>query len=188
MYLMPLDELNSFKEKQSIHYEEGRIRSKEDKDLIADDLFELFLLAYALGCQSANTDLGTSIKPSQSRVEDAVNAKVAGKTWRERVDEYYESGGTEYDIQRIAETDMERIYNTAILDVADIDGSPRTMKTWQTMMDDKVRDTHFYLEGVSVPYDADFYTYDGDHARAPGLFALPENNINCRCSISLSRI
>ena len=31
-----------------------------------------------------------------------------------------------------------------------------------------------------------FYTYDGDHASAPGLFELAENNVNCRCELLFS--
>lgn len=56
-------------------------------------------------------------------------------------------------------------------------------KVWQTMRDDRVRDTHQYIEGVEVPIDAWFYTYDSDMARFPGDFELPENNCNCRCEI-----
>jgi hypothetical protein len=59
-------------------------------------------------------------------------------------------------------------------------------KTWVTMMDDRVRDTHDYLEGETVGIGEDFYTYDGDHASAPGLFELAENNVNCRCELLFS--
>ena len=59
------------------------------------------------------------------------------------------------------------------------------MKRWQTMMDDRVRDTHSYLEGMEVPYNEDFWTYDSDHAPAPGMFNRPENNINCRCVVEV---
>jgi uncharacterized protein with gpF-like domain len=62
-----------------------------------------------------------------------------------------------------------------------------TSKRWQTMEDDRVRDTHSYLQGMVVPFDADFYTYDSDHAPFPGLFTLPENNIGCRCVVEVIR-
>ena len=35
-------------------------------------------------------------------------------------------------------------------------------------MDDKVRETHRYLEGASVSLDEEFWTFDGDHAAYPG--------------------
>ena len=59
-------------------------------------------------------------------------------------------------------------------------------KIWGTMLDEKVRDTHAYLEGMKVPLDAEFYTYDGDHAQAPGGFTDANNNCNCRCALDIS--
>ena len=54
------------------------------------------------------------------------------------------------------------------------------------MADEKVRDTHQYLELMTVDIDEDFYTYDGDHASAPGMFELAQNNVNCRCELLFS--
>ena len=54
-------------------------------------------------------------------------------------------------------------------------------KTWNTMGDDKVRDTHDYLAGISVPVEDKFVTYDGDEADAPCGFNNVENNARCRC-------
>jgi uncharacterized protein with gpF-like domain len=62
-----------------------------------------------------------------------------------------------------------------------------TAKRWRTMNDDRVRDTHDYLEGMVVPFSERFYSYDGDSAEYPGGFALPENNINCRCVVEVIR-
>ncbi len=187
MTILPVDELNALSADLSVHFENGKIRSEQDKEDIIDEMLDLFLLAYANGTEAANGDLGTDIRPELSDVERAIYKPVAGETWRQRVEKYYRDGGTEYDIARIAETDMTRIYNTAVLDVADRDGSPGTLKRWETMMDDRVRDTHDYLQSMVVPYNEDFYTFDGDNARAPGMFTLPENNINCRCTITLLR-
>lgn len=187
MTLIPIDELNAVKAGLSIHFDaDGHIRSEQDKEDIIDEMLDLFLLAYASGTEAANADVGTDYSYDVSSVIRIVDEPVAGETWRQRVQKYYENGGTQYDIERIAETDMARVYNTAVLDVADKAGNG-TLKRWVTMLDDRVRETHDYLEGVTVPYDADFYTFDGDHARAPGMFALPENNINCRCVIELER-
>jgi hypothetical protein len=55
------------------------------------------------------------------------------------------------------------------------------------MQDDRVRDTHDYLEGMVVPFSSRFYTYDGDSADYPGGFTLPENNIGCRCVVEVIR-
>lgn len=187
MTLLPIDELNVFTEELSIHFEDGRIRSRRDAEDIIDELLDLFLLAYSSGEVSANGEIGTGIEIPFEDVEAVIYQEVAGQTWSERVLGYYDSGGTIADIVRIAETELVRIYNTGVLDVGTRSGVPGLNKRWNTMLDDRVRDTHSYLEDMTVPINADFYTFDGDHAPAPGMFALPQNNINCRCVIELVR-
>ena len=59
-------------------------------------------------------------------------------------------------------------------------------KNWITVRDDKVRETHSYLEGQSVPLEEEFFTFDGDHAAYPGGFTKAENNVNCRCIVRLT--
>lgn len=178
-------------DKLKVHFEDdgkGRIKSREDCEDIIDELLDLFLLAYADGVTATNTELGTDAVPPADSADAAINAVIAGETWRQRVLDYYENGGSLYDIQRIAETDATRIYNTGALDAVMANGNGSGVnKRWVTMMDDRVRDTHSYLEGMTVPFDAEFWTYDGDHASAPGMFMLPENNINCRCIVEVIR-
>ena len=191
MTILPVDEINAMEERLKIHFEDdgkGRIKSREDAEDILDELLDLFLLAYANGATATNTELGTDVMPSVEAVDAAVYTPVAGETWRERVMGYYESGGTFYDIQRIAETDATRIYNTGAVDAVRANGAERlAQKRWRTMNDDRVRDTHQYLEGMVVPFDSDFWTYDGDHAPFPGMFERPENSINCRCVVEVIR-
>jgi hypothetical protein len=55
-------------------------------------------------------------------------------------------------------------------------------------MDNRVRDTHFYLEGMTVDINDKFYTYDGDSAYRPGGFEKAENNCGCRCLLMYSRL
>ena len=191
MTILPIDEINALEDKLAVHFEDGgkgRIKSRKDCEDIIDELLDLFLLAYADGATATNIELGLDAMPSVDAMDAAVNRVIAGETWRERVNGYYESGGNLYDIRRIAETDATRIYNEGALDAVVANNATATAsKRWVTMMDDRVRDTHEYLEGMIVPYDADFYTYDGDHAPAPGMFSLPQNNINCRCIIEVKR-
>ena len=191
MTILPIDEINAFEERLKVHFTDdgkGQIKSKDDCEDIIDELLDLYLLAYANGATATNAELGTEIMPNIDLAQDAIDKPIAGETWRERVMGYYESGGTLYDIQRIAETDATRIYNTGALDAVAVNGNGDGIsKRWVTMMDDRVRDTHSYLEGMEVPYDAEFYTYDGDHAPAPGMFMTAENNANCRCVIEVIR-
>ena len=184
--VLPFDELNRFKSELPRFFDETgtRIKSRKDYDSLLDMLEDLLLLAYAQGNAVTNANLLSGWEPTLDDVGETVDAKVAGKTWRERVREYFDNGGTVDDIARIAETETHRVSNTAALEAAKHGGA--TQKTWVTMMDDRVRETHDYLEGVTVGIDDEFITYDGDRASAPGLFSLPQNNVNCRCELIFS--
>ena len=183
--IFPFDEINAFETRLHEHFgEDGRIKSKKDCEDIIDELLDLYLLAYANGVDSLNKQFGTNIKPSAQDLEDAIYLKIDGKTWERRVRDWFDEGGTEADIVRIAETETHRIGNEAAETTAKKAGAKN--KVWETMMDDKVRDTHFYLQSISVPIDARFYTYDGDSARFPGDFTLAENNCGCRCELKYS--
>ena len=145
-------------------------------------------------------------RPVRIDVDDmnkSVFKDIAGKDWEQRVSEYYDSdSGTVDDVIRVVDTDMNRVYNDSVLDVGekanagriewtdtDIpvpDAQGRVMKTWVTMADERVRSTHSWIEGVTIPVGERFYTWDGDSARYPGDFTLPENVIGCRCRLELS--
>jgi len=219
--ILPFDELNRLTVDVQERFSEGRVTA-EDEDDIIDMLFDFFLLAYAMGNSVTSENLAFDYAPPVGEVMNVVDAKVAGKTWRDRVKDYFakarngeirisgpetaipqregisgsseqsgqtetvESGGVSLEeaIIRIAETEMHRDANTAALDTAKKAGA--TSKTWITMLDDRVRDTHDYLEGVTVGIDEEFYTYSGDHAPAPGMFGVPEEDINCRCELLFS--
>ena len=184
--ILPFDELNAFIERLRTRYADGQLPqgNKAEEEDIIDELLDLFLLAYAMGNSVTNENLSSGWMPPVDEVMEVVDAKVAGKTWRERVEDYFANGGSVDDLVRIAETETHRDANTAALDAAKRAGARN--KTWVTMMDDRVRETHDYLEGMTVSIDDDFYTYDGDHASAPGLFTLPQNNVSCRCELLFS--
>lgn len=189
--ILPFDELHNIRTKLSRHFVEEtswsgepgkrRIRSKQDVYDIIDMLLDLFLLAYANGVDSVNERFHTDIVPTAEELEATIYKKIDGATWVDRIWTWYEEGGTEDDIMRIAETEAHRDGNTAADTTAKKAGA--STKTWFTMLDDRVRDTHQYLESTTVGIDDDFYTYDGDHAAAPGLFEKAENNVNCRCEV-----
>lgn len=226
--VLPFDELNKFVTVTlPAHFDaNGKIKSKKDEEDIIDELLDLFLLAYSLGNEVTNASLSSNWIPALDDVMKTVDAKVAGKTWRERVKEYFdkarkgeipavsakdterrreesgksseqsgrtEAGGSDTTsggislqdaIIRIAETETHRDANTAALETATRAGA--TSKTWVTMLDDRVRDTHNYLEGVTVSINEDFYTFGGAHAQAPGMFGVPEEDVNCRCELLFS--
>lgn len=180
-----MDELNRLDEEIRQRFGDAQLtdRKEEEEDII-DELLDLFLLAYAMGNEVTNSNLSSDWMPPVDEVMKVVDAKVADKTWRERVEEYFANGGTGADIARIADTEMHRIANTAALDTAKKAGAKN--KTWVTMMDDKVRESHDYLLGQTVGINEDFYTWDGAHAPAPGMFGIPEEDCNCRCELIFS--
>ena len=196
--ILPMDELNRLNAEIRERFGDESLekRDKREEEDIIDELLDLFLLAYATGNSVTNDNLSSNYAPSVDdvmkndnlssnyapSVDDVmkvVDAEVAGKTWRKRVEEYFSNGGTGADLARIADTEMHRIANAAALETARRNGA-RT-KTWVTMMDDRVRDSHDYLLGQTVDIDEDFYTWDGAHAPAPGMFGVPEEDCNCRC-------
>lgn len=195
MNLMPYDELNTFRQMVT-EYKTAPLTLSE-KEKLRDDLWEyiefLLIEAYTYGNVQAMQDLGLLDRDPADFIEPdvmerTINERIADKTYRDRIREYLDDeDSTVEDFMRVAETDSTRVYNAGVVDGGKASGVQGVMKQWLTMQDDRVRDSHEYLQSMTVPLSDDFYTYDGDHARAPGLFSLPENNINCRCTIQLIR-
>jgi hypothetical protein len=147
------------------------------------DYMEFVLcLIYDYGWKDAEQIVG--IVPFKDGLDDkTVNLEINGETYRERVFEQLDEDSL-MGVLRIIDTEAHRDYNTGVYDAAKESGV-EVRKQWVTMMDELVRDTHSYLEGMVVGMDDRFYTFDGDSARFPGDFTLPQNNCNCRCSIVL---
>ena len=173
--------LDGFKRRYAIG-SEAKSTKAEEEDII-DELLDLYLLAYYEGSKDAGEELMVDIEPSVEDADEVINRPIAGETFKERVRKHI-SEGKPTEIARVAETDSVRIYNEAKLSTALSHGA--TEKTWHTMEDERVRDTHEFLDGVSAPIDGLFYTYDGDMAAQPGGFNDPQNNVNCRCWITVN--
>lgn len=195
--LPPFEQLETLRSELEDDFSGGIEERKRNKKRRIDEILEMLIIAYMFGNESGNYMLSGETAPTQDDEElpipirvDSMNGsifrKIADKTWEERVSEYLDDeDGTVDEIIRVVDTDLNRVYNDSILDVGErADGT--VMKTWETMMDERVRDTHDYLQSTSVPIDRRFYTFDGDSARYPGDFTLPQNNCGCRCRIVLS--
>lgn len=180
---MPFDELNRL-EAALPEYMNRENKSEADLDSLLDMLEDLFLLAYANGVESANLMLGADISANVSDVQDTVDRKIAGETWRDRVREYFSNGGSVADIVRIMETETHRDYNEAALTTARKAGAKS--KTWHCMMLPTSRDTHKYLDGVTTPIDGVFYSYKGGSTQFPGQWGIAEEDVNCLCWLSFS--
>lgn len=204
--LLRFDELNTIR--TAVEYEVLARQLpdiKFDRKRTEDFLFEILTMAYAFGLEKASDELGISIPLNETLMRETVMAETAGETFVDRLNKHIDAANESLSGDRmqilaaaarlinelavLAETEAHRVLNTAILDGADYYKSKNPdaeiSKTWITMEDDRVRDTHFYIHGVTVPIDAKFYTYDGDSAMRPGGFTHPQNNVNCRCTLEL---
>lgn len=160
---------------------------------IIDEVFDILVLSYVYGNRAANIDLNSNelYKVDTERLGDTVYKKIDGKTFSDRITEYAkdtdENGNLTdkavEEINRVIETESHRCYNEGLFEVAEMSGAN---KTWATMLDDKVRESHAFLEGVTVAWDERFYT-ENDSALYPGGFETAELNCNCRCEIILSK-
>ncbi len=85
---------------------------------------------------------------------------------------------------RIVRTESTRIYNEAqfhSIEHAEEQGLVMT-KTWSSALDDRTRESHEMLDGVTLPVDEPF-VIDGDEGMFPGDFSEARNVINCRCTV-----
>ena len=195
--LPAFDELSNIRttisdEMEAMFERERHISRKRFEDMI----FELITMGYVYGIEVAGLDLEADLPVSAERMRDVAWKRTAGENFSDRIDTHiraFEESARDAaavdklaeQLSVIAETETHRAINVGAQDGAQeyADAHPREtiFKTWVTAGDDRVRDTHDYLEGATVPLNARFYTYDGDNALEPGDFIKPENNINCRC-------
>ena len=181
------DELNILREDAKRFLNDAREKkpSRKELDDFCDYMEFVLCLIYDYGWKDAEQIVG--IVPFKYDLDDkAVNLEIEGKTFRDRVEEQVEALSLP-DLIRIIETEAHRDYNTGVLDAAQQSGRTGIRKRWNTMRDERVRDTHSPLEGITVGLNDLFYTWDGDSAMAPGGFTLPQNNVNCRCWITLEQ-
>lgn len=179
---LPIDELNNLT--SYINKVVGGTRKVETVEII-DSVEDLLITAFVFGVDSINADLQTELPVDTDMMNRILNKEIEGKVWTERVADYLQNGGSSAEINRVVDTEMMRVYNETKYEYAKESGMD-LQKTWVTMLDDKVRDTHSVLEGVSVALDDKFYTFD-DSAYYPGGFNNADNNVNCRCVLSYSQ-
>lgn len=184
------DELAILRERLDADFSLGTEQRKLFRDDRIDEMLDMLIMAYVFGTEDADEELAATETVETDEMYSAIWRVIANKNWEQRVREYFDDpNGTVDDIMRVVETDTNRIYSDAVLNVGEKvskRGVP-VSKTWETMLDDRVRDTHEFLQSVTVPIDRRFTTFDGDSARYPGDFIDPQNNVNCRCYITVAK-
>ena len=150
------------------------------KKEVQDSLLDLLIMAYIYGVNDVSDSLNEKFTPDKDKMYESVHKEIAGETWIERLSK----AKTEDEIKRIIVTESHRCFSDGQWDTAE---GNATHKTWITRNDDKVRESHWYIDKLTVGIDEYFYTLDGDRALRPYGFTFPENNINCRCYLKYSR-
>ena len=155
-----------------------------DKDYARQLFRDCLEDAYIEGFASAEYMLQQEEDIEDDLLFFALEKEYDGESIYTKFDDYYEQNDAE-KLKVLVESEFHRVYSQGGLDMAEATGRD-VYKTWQTMQDDRVRETHDYLEGMTIPVKEKFKTLDMDEADAPGGFTLPENNVNCRCWLSYS--
>lgn len=194
LYLAEFDELERTESYIWNDYVHGFI-SKEE---VADQFEDLFVHAYKRGYSMGQNDLeldeadiayfDSMLSSNAQKIFDSVYRKIDGKDFKERIYEHLNAGDGEAALKKLFSTEVHRNMGAGRYQLGkdyEFVKKKNVTKTWRTMLDEKVRDTHGYMEGMEVGIDDDFYTYNGDHAPYPGFFGVAEEDINCRCIAEL---
>ena len=184
-YLVGFDEINQMIS-TSYRLAVTELEDVQDQSAqIVDDLLSMLLLAYTAGVEATAQHLAADLSVELDALEDALYMPIDSKTFEQRVQEYVFARDMN-GLSVVAASEYHRMYNAGAYDAAmqyvRTQGLGVT-KRWVTVGDDRVRETHRYLEAMSVDVDEEFYTSDGDHAPSPGAFRKAKNNVGCRCIV-----
>ena len=175
-----------------IHRMASMMLNEYNEEEIIESILNILRLAYIRGTKKVCEELDWEWEDYLlfgDWEEEVILKEIKGKNVIDRIKEYIETNNAER-LAVVIDTEYHRDFNSGEENIAkyiDEKSIIRVKKTWCTQLDEKVRDTHDYLEGISVYMDEKFFTYDGDEARFPGDFGLAENNVNCRCYLKYTR-
>lgn len=169
--------------------------------------FEDFLIeGYLLGFAETKSILGIKDNELEPYLYSPLSHSYLGVSVGEKFSDYFDKSDNA-SIERLMDSEYHRNFSAGMFRAADyasfrereviddfgnktyeplIPRDKKIVKKWVTMEDEKVRDTHEFLNGVKVDLDEKFYTFDGDSAMYPSDFTLARNNVNCRCVLSFS--
>lgn len=183
-YTAAFDELNILTA-TSYQSAEGNLSNRVTQ--ITDDILSLLIRAYKEGVEAAAKMLAYDLTIDIESMRQAVYEMIDGQTFEDRIAVHVMVGDLS-SLQTLVDSEYHRVFNQAEEDAAHEFQSIRGLgvsKKWVTVKDNRVRETHEYLEGMTIGLDEEFYTYDGDHASRPGKFTKASNNVNCRCVLEL---
>lgn len=194
MNLAPWDELNALEEKLRswrVEWDPEKPPETRLKRECIDEVIDLLIMAYVYGRQDAMETLEANVPATAqtaTEMQKALFTEIAGETFEDRINRYMDSLDVE-SIIRVVESEITRDYAAGGRNTAKAvqQKGIEVKKTWNTVGDDRVRDTHVPLHGITIDLDDYFVTYDDDRALAPGGFTKPENDCGCRCWLTYTR-
>lgn len=180
--------MNYFAEFDEIHAMAEYIILNETEDAAEEEVRNMLIEAYIRGRKKTCDDLDWDwtdyyLLGWDEWEREVIYKEIAGKTFADRVREHFRDMDVE-GLTRTIVTEFHRDFETGGHDQAKViekESGHKVKKIWNTVGDDRVRETHDYIHGMTALDDSRFYTFDGDSARFPGDFEKPENNIGCRC-------
>ena len=193
-YLLKLDEINLLSATLAVAAMEREGTEQAAKEAFFDTLLDMYVEGWAAAAYIMGEESGGVTDETVAGLRSSLTGRRGEETRREVTGKEYdgESIGDKFSvyfregdgerIRSLVESEAHRCYSLGAFKAAEENG--RNV-TWRTLADDRVRETHVYLEGVTVRAGEYFYTFDGDRARFPGDFALAQNNANCRCYIEI---
>ena len=161
--------------------------------MISVAMEEIYELAWYGELDTAG--IGDDIRPTERQIQDCINQPVGDMTLIERISGYIAETDNEVPISTIidkikaaVDDDGVRVYENAVLEcgLALDDEGYIVTKTWNAIIDEVTRETHFELNGTTIPVDEYFVTSGGAAALAPKMFGVPSEDIHCRCIITLN--
>lgn len=160
-------------------YEEA---AKEASKLIGVS-FEIDTAAEQTLLKARGQLMKTVAETAQDRVRNSLAEGIANgenvEALKERVREWNTSG-KEYHVENVARTEVGCAMNTAATDTYRENGFGRE---WLAVQDDRTREDHAEMDGVTVGPDDQFTLPDGAVCDGPGDGRLgPEHVCNCRCT------
>ena len=161
--------------------------------MISVAMEEIYELAWYGELDTAG--IGDDIRPTERQIQDCINQPVGDMTLTERINGYIAETDNEVPVSTIidkikaaVEDDGFRVYENAVLEcgLALDDEGYIVTKTWNAIIEEVTRETHFELNGTTIPVDEYFVTSGGAAALAPKMFGVPSEDIHCRCVITLN--
>lgn len=184
-YLLKLDEINLLAAMlgEDAASETPQRSEKEAKEAFFDILLDMYVegfaaAAYMLGEDADGTDGGLwPGRMTEAQRIEITEKKYDGVTIGDKFTEHYESKDAAA-MRDLVNSEAHRCYALGAYTKTKAAGGSLI---WTTVGDEKVRDTHWFIDGMRITAGDYFYTFDGDYARFPGDFTKAENNANCRC-------